>query len=293
MNYHLRSFKTRSYWAYAFLSVDSLKTFVAVVAGIWTFVDIFDVFNVIVKNEFSIWLLVPLILIGIIAVIVTRPPVNKITYKSSSPDVQIEVKIADLLNVPGQKVISTNTTFDTDISNGIISINSLQGQFTRKYYDSNISALDREIDRQLITYKYKHKTVQKNGGKLERYDFGSTIKLKLADEYFYWFAMADMNENNTASAKLRNVEYALEKLWKFVATKGEKLDTVIPVVGAGLARLSTSKKKLITVIAQSFITASEDQIFAEKLTIVIHPADVDKWKINLFEVKDLLRQYLP
>ncbi|KAA8473715.1 hypothetical protein BDE36_0199 [Arcticibacter tournemirensis] len=291
MNYHIRSFSTRSYWAYALWSVDSLKTFVAVVAGIWTFVDILDSFHCLEKAKLPLWLLAPLFIFGIVVVIFTRRPVKKIKYKYPGMDLTIEVLIGDLFAVPGQKVISTNTTFDTDTGSGIISLNSLQGQFTQKYYPGDIPKLDAELAQGLSGITST--TVQKQSGKTTRYDFGTTVKLRIAGDYFYWFAMADLNASNTATTKLKHINQALEGLWEFIETKGEKLDTVIPVVGSGLGRLSTSRKKLIALIAQSFVTASESQIFANKLTIVIHPTDVDKANLNLFEVKDLLHHYLP
>jgi len=291
MNYHLRSFKTKSYWVYALWSTDSLKTFVAVVAGIWTFVDILDSFKVLDKKALSLYWLVPLLLIGILAVIFTRRPVKKIKYKYPGQDLTIEVCIGDLFSIPGQKVISTNTTFDTDIANGIISPNSLQGQFTQKFYPGDLPKLDAELDRGLK--KMPHKEIEKEAGKTNRYDLGTTVKIKLADQYFYWFAMADLNANNTATTNLKKVTQALDKLWEFIDTKGEKLDTVIPLIGSGLGRLTTSRKKLIAIIAQSFISASEDQIFSNKLTIVVHPSDIEKSGLNLFEVKDLLQHYLP
>lgn len=291
MNYYIRSFKTKSYWVYALWSTDSLKTFVAVVAGIWTFVDIMDAFKYLDKKTLPLYWLIPLLLTGLIAVIVTRRPVIKIRYKHPSQDLTIEVRIGDLFSIPGQKVISTNTTFDTDIANGIISANSLQGQFTQKYFPGELAKLDVEIEQQVKNLH--HKTVEKEAGKTNRYDFGTTVKIKLADQYFYWVAMADLNANNTADTKMKYVNQALEGLWDFITNKGEKLDTVIPVIGSGLGRLSVKSKNLIAAIAESFITASEDQIFSNKLTIVVHPGDVDKSALNLFEVKDLLHHYLP
>ncbi|AZB28325.1 hypothetical protein EB354_03095 [Chryseobacterium balustinum] len=61
----------------------------------------------------------------------------------------------------------------------------------------------------------------------------------------------------------------------------------------GLGRLVTNRKKLIAIIAQSFVTASQNQVFVNKLTIFIHPDDIEKSNLNLFEVKDFLNHYLP
>jgi hypothetical protein len=290
MNYYPRSFRTWSYWVYALWSVDSLKTFLAVVGAIWMSVDIMDNFHLLKKSELPLWLLIPLILAGILVVIFTRRPVKKIKYKYPGMDLVIEVVIDDLFKVPGQKIISTNTTFDTDISNGIISPKSLQGIFTNAYYPGDLPKLDADLAQGLQGIPSVN--FQKPG-KTARYAYGTTVKLKVGPDYFYWFAMSEMNASNTASTKLKDVSHALEELWEFINTKGEKIDTVIPLVGSGLGRLSTSRKKLIAIIAQSFITASENQVFINKLTIVIHPGDIEKSNLNLFEVKDLLHHYLP
>lgn len=290
MNYHSRSFKTKSYWIYALWSVDSLKTFLAAVGAIWMSVDILDNFHLLKKSELPLWLLAPLLLIGIIVVIITRRPVRRIRYKHPGIDLTIEVLIGDLFKIPGQKVISTNTTFDTDIANGIISDKSLQGIFTNMYYPGDLPKLDAELALGLQGIP----SVQfQKPGKTNQYDFGTTVKLKIGPDYFYWLAMAEMNPNNNAKTELKDLNHILEGLWEFIETKGEKLDTVIPVIGSGLGRLVTNRKKLIAIIAQSFVTASQNQVFVSKLTIVIHPDDIEKSNLNLFEVSDLLHHYLP
>ncbi|WKL47614.1 DUF6430 domain-containing protein [Flavobacterium pectinovorum] len=291
MNYYLKSFKTKSYWIYALLSTDSVKTFIAVVGGIWSLIDILSSWKIFNKENLPFWFLICLFICGLIVVIFTRRPVKKITYKYPGQDLTIEVCIDDLFAVAGQKVISTNTTFDTDIASGIISERSLQGQFTHRYYPGDIQKLDGEIEQGLNGCEFS--TIEKEAGKKKRYDFGTTVKLRHADQFFYWFAMSDLNYNNNAKTTLKNVHQALDGLWDFIETKGEKQDTVIPLIGSGLGRLTIGRKKLIAIIAQSFLNASEDNIFSNKLIIVIHPSDVDKANLNLFEVKDLLHHYLP
>lgn len=291
MNYHLKSFKTKSYWWYALCSSDSVKTFIAVVGGIWMVADISDTYKFIDKTSLPFYSIFILILIGFLVVIFTRRPVKRITYKYPGQDLSIEVRIDDLFKVNGQKIISTNTTFDTDIENGIISSRSLQGQFTQRYYAGDLPKLDAELLNGLNGLPFS--IIQKEAGKMNRYEFGTTVKLKFADQYYYWFAMSDLNRSNNAKTTLKNVTQSLDGLWDFIATKGEKEDTVIPLIGSGLGRLTTSRKKLIAIIAQSFINASEDNIFSNKLVIVVHPIDVDKSNLNLFEVKDLLNHYLP
>ncbi|KFF05553.1 macro domain-containing protein [Flavobacterium reichenbachii] len=291
MNYYLKSLRTKSYWIYALLSIDSMTTFIAVVGGAWSLVDILSSWHFVNKEKLPFWFLICLFLSGLLVVIFTRRPVKKIKYKYPGQDLTIEVCIDDLFTVNGQKIISTNTTFDTDMASGIISEKSLQGQFTKKYYPGDVPKLDKEIEDGLAGYSFTE--IQKESGKTKRYDFGATVKLRHADQFFYWFAMSDLNYNNNAKTTLKNVHQALDGLWEFIENKGEKQDIVIPLIGSGLGRLSIGRKKLIAIIAQSFLNASEDNIFSNKLIIVIHPNDVDKANLNLFEVKDLLNHYLP
>lgn len=105
--------------------------------------------------------------------------------------------------------------------------------------------------------------------------------------------MSDLNYNNTAKTTLENVMKATESVFKFIAEKGENSDIIIPLIGTGKGRITTNRKSLIARIAQVFIRASEQQIFSNKLFIVIHPNDAKNFGINLYEVRDLLNQYLP
>lgn len=290
MNYYFRSFWTRSYWGYALWSEDALKTFVAVVGGIWLFIDIFGALKIIDNQTLSLWYLAGLILIGFLAVIFTRRPVKRITCKCPGQDLKIEVLIGDLFDVVGQKIISTNTTFDTDLASGIISTKSVQGQFTEKYFPGNIHGLNDELEKGLKDIQFSE--IQKEEGKIRRYDIGTTVKLQMAGEMFYWFAMADLNKTNNAKTSQHKVIQALEGLWDFIENQGEKQDIVIPLIGSGLGRLKTTRKRLIVIIAQSFLNASENNLFSNKLKIVIPPSDIDKSALNLFEVKDLLNNIL-
>lgn len=290
MNFRFQSLLTKSYWIYSLYSIDALKTFSAVFSTLWLFIDIFDSFDYVKKSNIPNYYLFVLFVIAILTVLISRRPVNKIKYKHTGLDITIEVRIGDLFNISGQKIISTNTSFDTDISNGIISPNSLQGQFTQKFFQGEVFKLDNIIDEGLKNSNY---TIRNKPGKNKYYEIGTTVKIKIADQYFYWLAMADLNESNTASTNLGNIDKSLESLWEFIMEKGEKLDIVIPVLGSGLGRLTTNRKKLIALIAQSFITASDRKIFSNRLVIVIPSSDVDNSNINLFQLKDLLINFLP
>lgn len=289
--YFWQSIRTRSYWRYALLSSDGIKTFFAVLGAVWLLFEMMDFFKVFNSATLPSYSLILLILGSIVIVICTRRPISKITYKHSSQDLQIEVRIGDLFSIKGQKVISTNTTFDTDIAGGVIAANSLQGQFTNKYYPQQIRALDQKLDQGLTNIPFT--AYQKVSGKDKKYPMGTTVRIDIASEIFYLLAMSDLNYNNTAQTTLDNVLISTEELWNFIIAKGENEPIILPLIGTGRGRITTNRKRLIARIAQSFTKASEQHIFSSKLIIVIHPNDAENFNINLFEVKDLLNHYLP
>jgi len=166
-------------------------------------IDIFDNFHLLNKGKLPLWLLVPLLLIGILVVIITRRPVKRIKYRHPGVDLTIEVVIGDLFTIPGQKIISTNTTFDTDTASGIISKKSLQGVFTEMYYPGDIPKLDADLAYGLQGIP----NVQfQKPGKTKQYDLGTTVKLKIGPDYFYLLAMAKMNQNNTAKTEFKDLK---------------------------------------------------------------------------------------
>lgn len=291
MNYIWQSVKTWSYWKYAIISSDGIKTFFAVLGGFWMLFEILEVFHFIDKEQLPKYSLYLLLVASLIIVMCTRRPVKKISYRTRNKDLCIEVRIADLFATPGQRIISTNTTFDTDTATGIISTNSVQGQFTMKYYPTSIATLDSHITNSLSGKSFS--TYDKISGKNQKYPIGTTVRVDIGPETFYLLAMSDLNYNNTAGTTLENVLAAVRSVFSFIAQNGHNTDIVIPLIGKGRGRLSTNRKSLIAAIAEEFIKASHPNHFANKLIIAIHPKDAENFEINLHEVRDLLNNYLP
>lgn len=228
--------------------------------------------------------------LSILVVIFIRRPVSKICYKLPRKDITIEVVISDLFSIEGQKIISINTTFDTETENGLIAANSLQGQFVKKYFPENIKKLDQEIEQALDGRNY---SVAENPLRKDKlYDIGTVAKIMVRQEIFYLLAMGELNEKGTAETSLPFIRTALDKLWHFISSEGENDPVIIPLLGTGRGRITTSRKKMIEIHAQSFINASKDRIFSNKLIITIWPDDAKNFEINLLEIKDYLTHSL-
>ncbi|NME72650.1 hypothetical protein HHU12_32120 [Flammeovirga aprica JL-4] len=178
-------------------------------------------------------------------------------------------------------MISSNTTFEADVSGGKIAVDSLQGQFTAKYYTGNQNKLINDIENNLNELSLS-----------SPYPMGTTIPINTHGRTFYFTSMASIGENGNASATLPDIEMALDGLWSYVREKGELQELVVPVLGTGRGRLKVKRKKMIAIIAESFINASRDGKFTEKLIITIRPEDADNFEINLYEIKDHLNHVL-
>ena len=102
--------------------------------------------------------------------------------------------------------------------------------------------------------------------------------------------MSRLNAEGTASTTVREVEDALESLWTFILKNGELKDLSVPLMGTGRGRTGYPRKKMSERIAQSFVDGSQNQIFANRLSIVIRPEDAENFGVNLYQIRDYLMQ---
>jgi hypothetical protein len=61
-------------------------------------------------------------------------------------------------------------------------------------------------------------------------------------------------------------------------------------MGTGRGRTGYPRKKMSERIAQSFVDGSQNQIFANRLSIVIRPEDAENFGVNLYQIRDYLMQ---
>ncbi|MCU6178677.1 macro domain-containing protein [Enterobacter roggenkampii] len=291
MKYFINSIRTWSYWKYALFSSAGLARLLAVTGAIYLLLEMLDFFSMYTKNKYSAYSFFVVIIFSTIVTVLSRRPASKVTYRIPKKDFGYEVVIDDLLNSPAENiVISTNTTFDTNIANGLISPDSLQGKFTAKFFAGNTTELDKRIEDSLRDINFK---VHPQGkGKKARYPIGTVAKISSHGKTFYLSAMSELNSEGTAKSTPKMIDEALESLWEFIATKGELGDIAIALIGTGRGRVSLSRKKIAEKIAQSFADASQDKTFSNKLTIVVYPGDAERFGVNLFEIKDYLSQSL-
>lgn len=291
MRYFLSSIRTLSYWRYALFSLGGLTRTLAITGALYMLLEMLDFFGMYTKDKYSAYSFFVVIGFSAIVAVISRRPVSKVSYRIPTKDFGFEVLVGDLLASTSKNiVISTNSTFDTDIASGLISPDSLQGKFTSSFFSGNTHELDKQIEASLEGVEFEEWTGSR--GKKKRYPIGTVAKVATHGKMFYFLAMSDLNSQGTAKSTPKMIDAALEGLWDYIATQGEFGDVAIALVGTGRGRVALSRKKIAERIAQTFADASREKMFSNKLTIVVYPGDAERFAVNLFEIKDYLSQSL-
>lgn len=217
-------------------------------------------------------------------------PKMEATYRIRNlQDILLTIKVGDIFDEESIIVIPTSTTFDTSIENDVVSIDSVQGKFQKKYYGNNLKGLDAVISDGLNT---------ENGDKIcrnipmkdVRYKLGTMCNIKVPfgegkDKEIYFIAVADTNEyGKTENVTLDRFKETLANFWQNVIVRGHVADIAMPVLCSGKAGLNKSTEEIIKEIILSFVVSLREQWVCKHLTICINHDDLIKKDINLENV---------
>lgn len=290
MKYFFKSIATWSFWRYALLSGSALAKLLATVGALYLFMEILDFLSIYTKDKYSSYAIIPMIVIAALYVVISRRPITRVSYKVPGKDYVVEVRVGDIFEGTNDVIISSNTTFDTNMANGLIATESLQGQVATRFFQSNTDEIDRQLTAELAQVAGTHRA--NAPGKDVEYPIGTVARVRAHGRIFYFVAMSRLNDQGTATATPRDVEDALSSLWAFIITHGELRDLSIPLMGTGRGRTGTPRKKMVERIAQSFVDGSQNQTFSNKLSIIVRPEDAENFGVNLYQIRDYLVQSL-
>jgi hypothetical protein len=205
------------------------------------------------------------------------------------PDTEISIVVGDLFEQDGHIVIGMSDTFDTETPD-IISLQSIQGQFLTRVYQSDLERLDNELDSALQgkTLVKPEARNDKLKGKLNRYPIGTIAVLGLAQRYYFCVAYSKMSNSNVAQSSVSDLWLSLSNVWDVIRAKGQRQPVSIPIVGSELARVSNqvSRADLARLIILSFLTASRERVVTNELRIIVFPKDAER--LDLRELADFL-----
>ena len=207
----------------------------------------------------------------------------------SYTDTDVEVSVGDIFSRPYAVIIGSNTTFDTAMDDNTISPKSLQGQFTQKYCLS-ISELDKQLDSTLqnVSPRNTRNKQDKPYGKSEEYELGTVAPIDIGGKRAYFVAIAVLNKHRVATSNRDSFLDSLPRMWAEIRRRGKFEYICCPVLGSGFSRLNLSREELIREIIKSFVTATIEGKFCEKLTVVISPKDFREGYVDLQKIGSFL-----
>ncbi len=214
-------------------------------------------------------------IIGLVRVWPNRKFFNQI----ENTDIIIEILVKDVFEIEGDIIIGSNTTFDTSIEDNTISPKSIQGQFTLKYCD--IVQLDQQIENSLAGIPSGELNAEiKPYGKRSEYDPGTIASVRFGNKRAYFVALAKLNAHRVAAATRSDIANSLPMIWEYVRERGSIEPLTCPILGSGYSRMNATREEIIREIIRSFIAASLQAKFCEKLSIAIAPKDYIYGRVN-------------
>jgi len=280
VKYLIDTITSPAYWHYVLFSRSGVQTVLSFFGGLWLFIESLDFFNIYTRDQYGSYAFFWVIAISTVLAIIFRRPIRSIEVAFPENDFCLEVRIGDIFDASGAVMVCTNTVFESDVAGGKISPESLQGQFTAKYFTGDQNTLIRLIEEGLKALDGPP------------YPMGTTVPVNTHGKTFYFVAMAELNEQGTASTTPQAVEQAMSGLWRYVRESGELQKLVVPVIGTARGRIKMPRKKMIEKIAESFANASIEGKFTDRLVIMVHPKDAKRFQVNLYDIKDLLNHAL-
>lgn len=216
------------------------------------------------------------------------PQLSK-SVRLNNTDVDICVKVGDLLEEQDVLVIGSNTTFDTALHDRTIDAASIQGQFTKRWFPK-----DEELQQQLkdgltrTTAVRRISREEKSYGNLDEYELGTVAPVSCGEKEAYFVAISRLNEHRVASVNSEEFLDSLGRMWEGIRTRGQYKPICLPVLGSGFSRVQMSRQDLIREIVKSFIAATSEAKFTERLTLVLAIGDLRERKISFRETCEFL-----
>lgn len=194
------------------------------------------------------------------------------------------VKVGDVFQQEGLKVIAFNEYFDTQVDNKIISDQSLNGIFVTKHLGVSVHDLDSHIE----SYGFNDdEFIGENSfrreGKKKKYRLGTICVYK----DFLLTAFTKFDDQNRASLTMPEYLEFMINFWDRVNSVYALKCVSTAIFGSGITRIkghkNISDEDLLKIMLWTFRISEMRFKYPAKLTIVIHKDKIDQ--INLLDIK--------
>lgn len=215
-------------------------------------------------------------------------PRDRLEFTLPPSDVTIAIAVGDVLAQEGNIVIGSNDTFDSSLTDEIISVHSVQGQLLKTIFNGNTKELDDGITTSLVDLAPTDDP-KKSFGKTKRYPIGTVAIIKREAARYFLPAIATMSASTPprTTATVEGVQMALTKAWEVVGQAGQREPVHAPIIGSHLARLGLSRTWLVQMMVLSFVAVTKKESGSDSLTIWV--AEDDAAIVDMAALDDWLR----
>ena len=198
----------------------------------------------------------------------------------------VDVKVGDIFDQEGLKVIAFNEYFDTLVDDVIISSTSLNGIYiTTNVQD--LTELDRLIEHdEHVRDNFREEDSHRQKGKHKRYRLGTIFK----HNDFLLTALSKFDKTNRAFLYMKDYIKFLINFWNEVDIVYNGRSISIPLLGSGITRFkdydAITDQELLELLIWSFKISRIKFTYPSRVSIIIHESKKDK--INFYKLKTLV-----
>lgn len=253
---------------YAFSIIAGLST----VAGLWGY-TVKDI------NEELSWWKWGLILLAVFVALAAGIYflLTRASHKAYSTEINgkpVVIKIGDIFEEAGWKVIPCNERFDTEVDDHIIAHNTLNGKMIDNHID-NIQELNTAI---AAAAKEKSKFMPRNAGEKRIYPLGRFIPYN----DFLMLAFSHFDENETAYIGIGEYEQLLIRMWAEMRRVYAAKPINLPLIGGGVTTINGLPEKNYTELLKCMLCTLRSSKFQadQGISIVLTQDVIDQIDMN-------------
>ena len=195
----------------------------------------------------------------------------------------VTVEQGDLFQHEGIIVIPVNDFFDTHVGDGVISRNSVHGQFVTKVFKDRTIDLRGRIARALETERPVEEVTRRiNGTNTKRYPLGTCVNIYDGGKTYVLFALTTFDEHDTASVAPSEIHGIISKLMTHLLNTAEDNPVYIPVFGTKLSRLGKSPQRMLLYTLET-IDFLETPSLPGGLNVICYKGDMTHYNLNMIE----------
>lgn len=207
--------------------------------------------------------------------------IKEISLKINSST--IEIKKGNIFSEEGFKIIAFNEFYDTQVDDILISKNTINGKYIKKYCH-DISELDKIIESDTHACQHIIEICDRKIGKTKKYKLGTIIK----NNDFFLLAFTHFDSENRAFLEMKDYITCLMNMWNECDILYGGTTIILPLLGSGITRFhryeNITDQELIEIIIWTFQVSHVRFKYSSKLKIILTEDSLER--INLYNIKN-------